>query len=466
MKTSKYITQILILITGFTFYSCEDFLDVEAPDQKIVSEVVFNDDKTAVSVMTGIYNQLFSSSFSGGWEDSITVLAGLSSDELATRTNNLTMMEFDENEILPDNPRNLNVWSSAYNVIYMANALLEGLEGPNGVTEDTRTMLEGEAKFIRAFTYFYLVNLYGDVPLLLTTDYRLNALAGRTSHEEVYELIVEDLNSSIGLLGNQYPLGDRTRVNRSAAIALLARVHLYLENWEEAENLSTQVIAQSGTYRLLEELDDVFLANSEEALWQISPMGGGNVTTHTNEGSVFIIDPLFSFFSHLKLQDDFHDLFMEQDERLAHWVSYHEGLSVHYPFKYKIENSTAEVTEYSMVLRLAEQYLIRAEARAMQEDFLGSISDIDVLRIRAGLNPVAEINFSIGKEPLLELIMDERKRELFAEWGHRWLDLKRTGRAEETLGTNSQLWENSDVLFPIPEEERMKNPNLTQNPGY
>jgi hypothetical protein len=122
--------------------------------------------------------------------------------------------------------------------------------------------------------------------------------------------------------------------------------------------------------------------------------------------------------------------------------------------------------EYSTVMRLPEQYLIRAEARAMQGRLSGAIKDLDVVRSRAGLELLADMEPDMDGEGLLEEIMDQRKKELFAEWGHRWLDLKRSGRATEVLGPIKPLWQDTDILFPIPEEERGKNPNLSQNNGY
>lgn len=466
MKASFKIPVVFtILISCLT--SCEDFLEVEAPDNKIVSEVVFNSEETALSAMTGIYNQLLVTPFSNGGFDSVTVLSGLSADDLTTiRTTNFTYSEFDLHEVKPSNSRNLNLWSSAYKIIYMANSLLEGLENSENISEEIRIRLEGEAKFVRAFTYFYLVNLYGEVPLIKTTDYKINALAERDSVDNIYQLITNDLQTAADILGNDYLIGERTQVNRNTAIALLARVNLYLDNWEQAESLSSQIIANNGNFEILENLNEVFLANSREAIWQLSPLGGGTYFTNTNEGSTFIIPPFFSFLSHLKLTENFVNSFQSEDNRLTHWINFHSGLSVYYPFKYKIKNSSDAITEYSMVLRLAEQYLIRAEARAMLDNLQGAIADLDKIRSRAGLEILAETNPDIGKEDLLNMIFEERKKELFAEWGHRWLDLKRKGKASELLETQNPLWQNSDVLYPIPESERLKNPNLTQNDGY
>src|SRR5690606_8094764 len=132
----------------------------------------------------------------------------------------------------------------------------------------------------------------------------------------------------------------------------------------------------------------------------------------------------------------------------------------YYPYKYKDRNSINNITEYSMVIRLAELYLIRSEARAMQGNLSGAIEDIDKIRDRSGIKLIENIQPSIDSEALLDSIIKERKRELFSEWGHRWFDLKRTGRATKVLGINNSSWQEADALFPIPEDERMKNPNL------
>lgn len=459
---------IILLIIPFLLLSCEDFVEVKAPDNKLVQDVVFSSDATAKSAMTGVYNQLFLTAFSNGQRSSVTLLSGLSGDNIRNiNTTNIARFQFEQNELLPDNSSNLDIWASAYNMIYMTNALLEGLVNSEEISTELKTQLEGETRFIRAFTYFYLTNLYGDVPLILTTNYQDNQLAGRTPSAEIYTQILDDLLAAMDLLSPEYLNGERTQVNKYAATALLGRVNLYLEDWDKAENLSGQVINETSKYELLTELNDVFLANSKEAIWQISPIGGGGLTTHTNEGNLFIIDPIFSFLAGFQLQEEFITVFEETDMRLFNWIGYNEGKDAFFSHKYKVWSSNEfPITEYSMVLRLAEQYLIRAEARARKGDLTGAIEDLDVIRERAGLAPISESNPGIGQQQLLDKIIKERRKELFAEWGHRWLDLKRTGLTEEILGANNPLWEPTDVLYPVPAEERMKNPNLSQNPGY
>ncbi len=470
MKIKFYthrLSIILILVMLSFLTSCQDWIEVEEPDNKLVSSEVFSSDETAQSAMQGIYNQLYRASFSEGWLGSVTVLAGLSSDNVELiNTNALDLLQFEQNTIHPDNTYNRTLWSSAYNIIYMVNSLLEGLEKSTKVSPEVSQRLEGEAKFIRAFTYFYLRNLYGEVPLVVNTNYEANATIEASSILEIDEQILTDLGVTLSLLADVPNSAERTQINEFTAKALLARVHLYLENWELAEAYSSEVIAQSGNYSLPTDMNEVFLANSQEAIWQISPLGAGTGLTNTNEGSVFLINAFLPSLSYLKISENLVSSLTSDDNRRIHWVGYNEDLAIYYAHKYKIQNSTGEPIEYSMVLRLAEQYLIRAEARANQNNLQGAIIDLDKIKARAGIALLSETNPEIDQQALLKEILKERRKELFAEWGHRWLDLIRLGRAQEILlPINSDL-ELTDLRYPIPSEELLRNPFLNQNPGY
>lgn len=471
MLNNRYIKPIILCLGYLLTISCEDFVDLEPPNYKMVTETVFENDETAMAAITGIYNELFSSaSFSNGYISSVTILAGMSSDIFETTSATDTRYgPFQQNQIsprgTPDASANYELWSSAYNIIYMANSVLEGLSNSDQLSEETLTIAEGQARFIRAFTYFYLVNLYGDVPLVLTTDYSKNAVAPKDSAAKVHEQISTDLDLAISLLEEvgEYESSERTNINRFVVMALRARIYLYQQNWEKAEEWSSKVIDQASIYEILQDLDQVFLKNSREAIWQISPVPvGRRQTTYTREGYFF--RGINS--SRVVLSNDFVATISPEDKRLAHWVGYNSSREFYFPQKYKDGSSSGNITEYSMVLRLAEQYLIRAEARAMQGNLPGAISDLDKLRNRANLELIANTLPGISQEDLLEEIMEERKRELFSEWGHRWLDLKRLQKTAEVLKPIKPLWQDTDIFYPIPEEERAKNPNIEQNEGY
>jgi len=449
--------------------ACEDFVEVELPNHKITSETVFNNDETARSAMQGIYNQLFNSSFANGGIQSVTFLSGVSADNFQLTTNVQEIREFGQNNITADNASNLSLWAGAYNVIYMANSLLEGIENNTDLSEEVKQSLEGEAKFVRAFSYFYLTNVYREVPLILQTDYQQNAVAPRDAQAAVYDQIVLDLYDAIELLPEAYTTGERTRPNRYAAMAFMARVYLYVEDWQQAADVSSQVISQASLYELLPNLDDLFLANSREAIWQISPLGWGGDFTHTREGNLFIQNATDN--TPVALSNDFIEIWEDpQDLRRNHWIALFEGEgeNLYYAYKYKVsyDASGGAITEYSMVMRLAEQYLIRAEARARMGNTAGAIEDLDKIRGRAGTPLLAEVQPNPSPEELLNLLLAERRKELFGEWGHRWLDLRRFGNAMPLEEKDVADWQANDWWYPIPQEERNKNPQLSQNEGY
>ncbi|MNL10842.1 SusD family protein [compost metagenome] len=425
----------------------------------MISKTVFINNDQATSAITGIYSSMANSTnFASGGNASVTCLSGASADEfVAYSTLNLL---FYENDLIPEYGNIESIYSSAYRSIYSANSVLEGLSGENGVTPATKMQLEGEALFIRAFCYFYLVNLYGPVPLQLTTDNTVTQIASRSPEAEIYKQIVKDLTSAETLLSESYPSAGKVRPNKSTAHALLARTYLYLKDWDNAEKFATQVIVRKPTYDLIDP-NAVFLANSQEAIWQIMPPANSN----TNEGSLFILTatPLV-----ISLTSNFaNTAFEANDKRKTAWVkSFTNNTGTYYyPNKYKVRSSTT-VTEYSMVFRLAEQYLIRAEARAEKNNLEGSIEDLDKIRDRGGLPLIKNTNPGINKTSLLTAIQKERRIELFSEWGHRWLDLKRSGFTTEVLKPIKSKWQATDVLYPIPTNERNRNLNISQNDGY
>ncbi|MGS2762143.1 RagB/SusD family nutrient uptake outer membrane protein [Sinomicrobium sp. M5D2P9] len=444
--------------------SCSDFVAIEPPRNEITTETVFTDDASAISAMSGIYSAMSEpGGFISGTAESIAVLGGLSSDEFIHLSTNLSRDQFFHNAILSDNNMLLNaVWQPAYTFIYYCNSLLEGLESATGITRETRQQLEGEARFIRGFCYFYLVNLFGEVPIITTTDFEKNRLAPRDPVAVVYEHIQNDLELAEKLLPEDYTHanGERIRPNKTTATAMLARVYLFTGDWIQAGTRATQVI-NNPAYHLVPDLNKVFLANSEEAIWQLWPVERNN----TSEAAVFIPANETSRPTFVSLTWPLMDAFEENDYRKTYWtgeIVATTGETFHFPAKYKVRDANMPSTEYAMVLRLAEQYLIRAEARAQQGNIPGALADINAVRTRTGLE---EITLR-SPEELLGAILRERQVELFSEGAHRWLDLKRTGQADAILKPVKTDWQATDVLYPVPQQERASNPNLSQNEGY
>lgn len=457
---AKASTIFLVLLIIF-LPSCGEFINIDTPKTQIVRTKVFENDAGARAAISGIFSQMMSSgSFASGGISSVTVVAGLSSDEFLNHSTSQVNISLYNNSLTPiNNTAVTSNWNDMYLFIYEANSILEGCGASNALSQPVRNQVIGESKFVRALAYFYLINFFGDVPLILGTDYRINKSASRTAMDEVYKQIELDLLDAKGLLLPDYIMSanEKTEPNRWAATALLARVYLYQKKWVEAATQASEII-QSNVYSLPGTLNSVFLKNSSEAIWQLMPVLPG---FNTNEGPIMIITGNPNRWS---LSQATTDIFEPGDKRFASWVGSvtTAGKTYRFASKYKVRLNGQPLTEYYMVLRLAEQYLIRAEARAMQSDLAGAIADINVVRNRAG---VTLLNVAgMTQATVLTAIEKERRSEFFAEWGHRWFDLKRSGNIDAVLGLLKSDWQSKDALFPIPQADILTNPNITQNP--
>jgi hypothetical protein len=163
--------------------------------------------------------------------------------------------------------------------------------------------------------------------------------------------------------------------------------------------------------------------------------------------------------------NEFFNSFESGDQRKTNWLksTVVSGSTYYYPFKYKQRSPVTGVNmEYSMYLRLAELYLIRAEARVHQNKLSEAVADLNVIRSRAGLSNTPAGTF----DEILSAIYKERRIEFFTESGHRFFDLKRTMTIDSVMKAIKPLWSSNAALFPIPQSEILLNPNLSQNPGY
>jgi hypothetical protein len=335
---------------------------------------------------------------------------------------------------------------------------LLALENASQLSPQVKKQLLGETYFLRALFYFHLLNIFGDVPLVLTKDYRVNSIMPRTPVSEIFDHIEQDIQISVDLLPATYIGTDKLRPNKYTALALQARVYLYQAKWTEAEIAATTVIS-SGQYSLPTNLANVFLPASSETLWQLLPVVS---TMSTGEGNTFIPSSATTRPSYT-LIPSLLSAFESGDLRKTNWIKTVtvSGTTYNYPFKYKVRTATT-VSENNNVFRLAELYLIRAEARTHLDKTTLALADLNIIRTRAGIPPLSNLT----KQQLLSSIEKERQLEFFAERGHRWFDLKRTGRIDQVLGAVKTSWNPSAALFPIPLSEIELNTFLTQNPGY
>lgn len=453
---------LLFLVLGGVLSSCDNFLEIDPNMSELDTEFIFENDNTAIAALSGIYHSLQENGFASGNTHSITFLGNTLADDAIEYDITSEKYDFYRNTLRADNGVNNSIWSSAYKQVYRTNALLEGIVDNLNLSEEAKNRIEGEAKFLRAFIYYHLVHLYDEVPLILTTDYHINQSLSKTSVDDIYTQVQKDLEQALIYLPDDYmhSEGEHIRPNKYAAYTLLARLALWKNDFIQAAIYASEVI-DSGKYELL-DLDDVFKANSKESIWQLVP---GNPNSGANEG-VFILEnnpSTSNIASTLSLTEDLLSIWEANDLRYQNWIGvYSEGNDNYYfPFKYKIKSGGAS-EEYSMVLRLAELYLIRAEAYAKSSSPQLALDDLNSIRNRAGL-----VDWTMADITSIEqAVLDERRRELFSEWGHRWFDLRRFEKINEVLGQKKSTWQSHAELLPIPEQEILRNPFLTQNLGY
>lgn len=470
----------LCLLLTIWLCGCKKLIEIPVPATSLTGKAVFATDATAISVLTGIYAAMSESSpAASGTIPSLTLYTGLSADEwtLVNGTPNLMALAYYHNALSGSvNGYGYEYWSGFYPTIASCNAAIAGLNSSSSLTPAVKQQLLGEAFFLRAYFYFYLVNLFGDVAMPLSTGYPFTASLARTPADSVYRQIVADLREAQGLLSTQwldqtllYPGAERVRPTKWAAMALLARVCLYTGDWPAAVQEADSVINNIGKFSLC-SLDTCFLKASlgnNEAIWQLQPVNFG---WNTEDAKAFIIPATgvgTGFNVGVCLSPWLLNAFEPGDLRRSHWVdsTIVGGTAYYYPYKYRVSAYNQPVSEYLMLLRLGELYLIRAEAKARLGDPDGAVADLNVIRSRAGLAPVG---VSAG---VLTAIWHERQVELFAELGQRWLDLKRTGEVESVMTVvtpqkGGGAWSNYQQWYPLPVSDLQLDPSLHQNSGY
>lgn len=453
------LIKLALLTLLLVFHSCESDLDVGLPPSQLTGITVFDDPATARAALAEIYAQLRDQVLVSGNPSGVGILMGLYADELDFYGGSPgTEMSFYNHTVLPTDGGISAFWNDSYHLIYEANAILEGLAVSTSLTEEEKKPFIGEALFLRAYIHFYLENIFGAIPYITTTDYHINAVVSRESTQEVIGQIVSDLLKSNAFLPEAGVVPDRTLITQGVSHAFLARVYLYAEQWEAAAAEADWVV-DNGTYNWQEDLSQVFLSGSPSTIWQLIP-SEGNVTA---EAQVFIFEA--GPPPYVALNEGLVNSFEAEDLRRQQWIAEVPGdlESWYYANKYKVNYPDGGAPEYSILMRLAEIYLIRAEARSHLGDIGGAQSDLNKVRQRAGL----EDTQADTETALIDAIIQERFHELFTEQGHRWFDIKRTDRAADVLQPIKIGWRITDELLPLPEEELRLNPHLKpQNPGY
>jgi hypothetical protein len=471
--------------------ACDSFIEPD-PQDVLAPENFYRTASDAIAAVNSIYEQTRWMHHLAYWymtdvaSDDIIASPNFGSDghRMANYTTDPTEWVFGD------------VWGNGYRVINRANAVLDRVPAIQ-MDEALRDRLLGEARFLRAMAYFNLVRFYGDVPLL---EHEVKSLAelevSRSPAAEVYALVESDLTAAAAALPASYAGSgaDVGRATSGAAQALLAKVYLTEQKWNEAAATAGDII-QSGEYALLDDFKDVFKVSNEltnpESIFELNYDGVQSV------GSVMMLFSLPSGFPGgdayglMQVMPSLVAMYAPGDERGNHgsimippytdamgrtttWSVPGGAAFAKWLDETNEQNMTARAWERQpnnwIVLRYADVLLMYAEAVAEGgTPTAGSGLDaLNEVRVRAGLPALGALT--------VDAVRDERRLEFLFE-GQRWFDLQRWGILDAAIlakttemqtvvpgettvhGVPSDLW-------PIPQGELDINPNLTQNPGW
>lgn len=449
---------LFFCIGALLLTACEELIDVGYPSNQLGTPQVFEDVQTANAALAYLHTLVRDRSImSGGSFTGMGTLGGMYADELDCYYNDQNgVMDIYHNQLQETNTSIASVWSNSYQQIYYANAIIYGVEQSTTLSDDDRNRIKGEALLVRSLIYFYLQQLFGDIPYTVSLDYEYNRTIGKTEASALLAQLVKDVTADSALLEDDYRDAERIYPNRKAAQLLLARIYLLQEEWLLAEQIARDIL-QSPLYQYETNINEVFHKSGKHILWQLKPQNSGYATS---EGTHYYFAN--SAPHNIALTQDLVDAFADNDLRKQAWIAEItvNGQSWYRPYKYK--NRENNTNEYSIMFRLEEVYFIMAEALARQNKVDEALPYLNASRERAGLTPLT----SLSKEVFIDELLAEKRREFFTESGHRFLDLKRWGRLDE-LSAVKPNWESYKSIWPLPQSELLLNPNLyPQNTGY
>jgi len=448
MRLSIYLLAGISMLTT----SCKKFLDVQ-PEQQVDDSEAITNLGSAETAVNGLYNLLGNDSYYGY---NFPALSYLSGGDIQWTGSQSAPAQIANRQITADNGNVASSWAAIYRTILSANYIIDVIPKLSDplFTQAKRDQLTGEAYFIRALSYFDLARGWGGVQLILTPTRLPGDHAGikRSSLDETYQQVLSDLNKATALL----PLTtNRNRATRKTAWALKARYFLYKEQMDSADVYATKIIDDATNYKLLKPYN-AFFANNAVATaesvfeigysvsfknghynWWLPPALGGRREWAPNAQLVSLLnDPAVG--------GNRNALIGQTAAPGNLWYG-------------KLYYRTPTGTDPAYLIRIAELYLIRAEARAKNGQLTEALQDMNAVRDRAGI----AASTAATREAILLAIENERRLE-FAFEGDRWFDLVRTGRVATVLGVTDK----NRYVFPIPADELLADKDLDPNPGY
>ena len=448
MKFKSYT--IVLIIIGLIAGSCSDFLDVK-PKESVSDDQTIFDAASSLTAVLGIYNGLANGSYYGTSFQSIGYLAG---DNIVWTGSQSQVQEFINHNVKGDNSTISTVWVAIYRTINRANNVLAKVPEVTdaALTTALKNQYLGEAYFARALSYFDLARVYGGVPLITEPTLKPTDNSGiaKATVDQVYAQVLADLLAAEPLLPETT---DRYRATRKTVWALLSRFYLYRNDDVKAEEYASKLIDDAANYKLVKPYNAFFANNvrgTQESVFEIFYNGTTEQNGHrgqwqpqSNGGTRQWApnDVLVGLLNDPAVGGTRSTLVAKDNQNRWYGNLYYRTPPL----------------DPSFVIRIAELYLIRAEARANQEDLEGAIDDLDAVRDRAGL----EGTTAETQEEIILAIENERRVE-FALEPHRWFDLVRTGRAQTVLN----ITDPNKLVLPLPADQILVDKALKQNDGY
>lgn len=487
MKASIQHFIVLLLFAVPFMTSCENFLSNEPRSSYSNESLGVNegdlDEKTYTaneieSLLSGAYGDFKSEYF----QLDFYLIGEAQSDNAYAGADNPNMFEVEEWRLSATNQLVGRDWGYLYGMVSKTNTVIQHVGNVQGLSEEQRSRILGEASFIRAWAYFDIVRLWKNIPIITRDVSGINArnieevyailYPESSTAEEVYELILSDLEVAFTRVRTSAP--DKGYATRGAVSGLLARVHAELGNWNEVIDHSQQVMA--GGYSLLPDYESLWngsVENSSEAIFEVNYYNwdtGGNWGVFMFRGTDWKKFNTPSFNLVTVFQDEGDNVRLGSSIEFRNvsgvWSDRHWN-TANYPFMNKYRNETG--SQNFILMRLADIMLLKAEAHANLGQTQDAMDLVNAVRARVGLGNVSASN----RDQALDLVLRERRLELAFE-GQRFFDLKRSGRALEIMsnqrnqlgmGLNYNIVDYA-MTWPVPQSELDKNPRLLQNFGY
>lgn len=477
----RFVRMLAVLLL-FPLAACTNFLTEDLKGD-FATETFYQNDKQAIQAINGVYNAIAFNSFN----NAIWVFGDVASDDALKGGNPGDQAEItfiDEFFADANNGIINNYWKFAYEAIARANNVIANVPGVQ-MDEALKNRIIGEAKFIRAYTYFNLVNVFGKVPLKLQPQLTQETIHVPLSEvPAIYQQIEKDLNEAAAVLPDSYGSSDAGRATRGAALGLLGKVSLYQNKWQEAVNYFHQ-LENIGVYGLLDNYSDNFKVaykNNKEAIFEIQHLTGqnpfmGNVLNQwfapAAEGGYYFNAPTQSLVNAFEISTT-----GEADPRLdatigrdgQPWLNGEIFSASWSPTGFLTKKHQQPLSEIPSSLKgdgdLNYTYLRYADVLLMKAEAFNELNNAD--SARANLNKVrqrARNSFAgnapadlledittSNKDQLRTVIQKERRTELAQEF-HRYFDLMRWGKAvaEAALGNDFNFEANR--YQPLPQAE-------------